>query len=140
MGKITPLPQTRSLSALLDQPLDPVRLVRITADLAMGRLLLKHQHIKPSDSSLQMRGALWVVALLSGDRALQRPLVPLLRVRHRIISMRPYQLMLSLSDTASPYSVFLEKDPTNPNLILSYISISALPAYRTLSLEVGNPI
>lgn len=94
MGKITPLPQTRSLSALLDQPLDPVRSVRITADLAMGRLLLKHQHIKPSDSSLRMRGALWVVALLSGDRALQRPLVPLLRVRHRIISMRPYQLML----------------------------------------------
>ena len=39
--------------------------------------------------------------------------------------------------TSTPaYSVFNEKDPSNPSTILQYQTITATPAYRGTSLEV----
>ena len=102
------------------------------------------------DPPLRVRGVLLVVVVrFLANQSLQRPLVPLLQVR-RIISMRHCRLSLPLASTdvnpppmttgtSTPaYSIFNEKDPSNPSAILQYQSITATPAYRGTSLEVSQ--
>lgn len=143
-------------SALLNQPLDLVHSeVELLHSAAVGvhsaGLLLGHRELMFSDQLPQVRGALLVLVVRFLDsQNPQRPLVPLLQVR-RIIFMSPYPgLYLPIASTdANPppvttgtstpaYSVFSEKDPSNPSTILQYQTITASPAYRGTSLEVGQ--
>lgn len=127
-----------------------LRSVGVGVHLA-GLLLLEHRELMFSDPPLQVRGALLVLVVrFLGSRSLQRPLVPLLQVR-RITPMRSYPglyLPIASADTNPPpvttgtstsaYSVFSEKDPSNPSTILQYQTITATPVYRGTSLEVGQ--
>lgn len=116
-----------------------------------GLLLLEHRELTFSDPPLRVQGALLVLVVrFLGSRSLQRPSVPLLQVR-RITSMKPcpgLYFSIASTDTNPPpvttgtstpaYSIFSEKDPSNPSTILQYQTITASPAYRGTSLEVGQ--
>ena len=137
------------LSPLLNQPLDLVRLKEVLSrSVGVGvpglLLLLEHRELMFSDPPLQVRGALLAAAVrFLGSQNL---LVHSLQVR-----ARPYpslRLPTTITDvipppvttgTSSPaYSVFCEKDPSNPSTILQYKSITAAPAYTGTSSEVGQ--
>ena len=157
MVKILLPPPALLLSALLNQPLDLVRSVEVllrSVGVGVhlgGLLLLEHRELMFLDPPLPARGALLVVVVrFLGSQSLQRPLVPLLQVR-RIILMGPYPVLclpIASTDANPPpvttgtstpaYSVFNEKDPSNPSSILQYQTITATPAYRGTSLEVSR--
>lgn len=154
--KITP-PLAILLSALLNQPLDlgrsvevPLRSVGVGMHLG-GLLPPEHQGLMFLDPPPRVQGALLVVVVrFLGSQSLQRPSVPLLQVR-RIIFMRLYHALRPPVASADPnpppvttgtstptYSVFSEKDPSNPTTILQYQTITATPTYRGTSLEVSQ--
>lgn len=146
------------LSVLLNQPLDLVpsvgevllRLVEEGLHLE-GLLLLERRELMFSDPLLRVQGVLLVLEVrFLGSQSLLRLSVPLLQVR-RIIFIRPYPascLSIASTDAIPPpvttgtstpsYSIFSEKDPSNPSTILQYQTITATPAYRGTSLEVNQ--
>lgn len=153
-----PLPPPALLrSALLNKPLDLVRSEEVLLRSEgvgvhlVGLLLLEHRELMFSDPLLQVQGVpLVLIVRFLGSQSLQQLLVPLLQVR-RITSMRSYPglyLPIASADTNPPpvttgtstpaYSAFNEKDPSNPSTILQYQTITATPAYRGTSLEVGQ--
>lgn len=152
----TPLPPLAPLLlALQNQPLDlvhsveevPQRLVEVEAHL--GELLLERQAPVLLDLLPQAQGPILVAVVHFLGQSLHKALVPHLQVRHTIL-MRTYLALCVLiastetnpppvtTGTSTPaYSVFNEKDPSNPTIILQYQTITATPAYRGTSLEVA---
>jgi len=148
--KIPPPPPALLPSPVLNHPLILARFeeallhsIGIAVHLTV-LLLLEYHRETLLDPMLRTRETLLVVVCLLDNLTLRRLLLE--------VRMRPYPspcLPTTSTDpdpppvktgTSTPaYSVFSENDLSNRSTMLHYISITAAPAYKGTSLEVGQP-
>lgn len=142
--KIPPPPLVPFVPPLLNQPLELVRLEEVLqcsmgVGVQMAELLLLelHRGLMFSDPPLQVRRALLVAAVrFLGSQQVRMRLIPVYAFQQQSSEAIP-PLPVTTGTSIPAYSVFNDKDPTDSAIIVQYKSITATPAYRGTSLEVG---